>query len=103
MFRTPLKRFKDYTKEKNLWVYILFLGKDQEFIIDNIKGKILEKFDFLPNSFRVQKVLYRLEQGEYIKKGKFKSKKAFTTTEKGKEELQKLIFYTEELLDKLKK
>jgi predicted transcriptional regulator len=44
-----------------------------------------------------------LEQGEYIKKGKFKSKKAFITTEKGKEELQNLISYTEELLDKLKK
>ena len=46
MLRTPLKRFKDYTKEKNLWIYILFLGKDQEFITDNIRAKTLEKFDF---------------------------------------------------------
>lgn len=103
MLRTPFKRFKDYTKEKNLWIYILFLGKDQEFIIDNVKAKVLEKFDFLPSSLRVQKVLFRLEKEGYIKKEKLKSKKAFRTTDKGREELQKMISYTEELLDKLKK
>ena len=103
MLRTPLKRFKDYTKEKNLWIYILFLGKDQEFITDNIRAKTLEKFDFLPSFFKTQQVFYRLEQEGYIKKEKFKGKKAYITTDKGREELQKMISYTEELLQKLKK
>ena len=103
MLRTPFKRFKDSTKEKNLWVYILFLGKDQEFIKDYIRAGILEKFDFLPNFFTVQKVLYRLEQEGYIQKEKLKGKKAYKTTEKGKEELQKMLSYTIELAEKLNK
>ena len=42
-------------------------------------------------------------QEGYIKKERFQSKKAYRTTEKGKEELQKMISYTEDLLEKLKK
>lgn len=103
MLRTPLKRFKDSTKEKNLWVYILFLGKDQEFIKDHLRAKILEKFDFLPSYLRMQKVYYTLEQEGYIQKERLQSKKAYRTTKKGKEELQKMISYSEELVEKLKK
>ncbi|MDD3046528.1 MAG: PadR family transcriptional regulator [Candidatus Pacebacteria bacterium] len=103
MIRTPIKRFKDFTKERNLWIYILFLGKDQEIIRDTLNAKILEKFDFLPNSFKREKVLFELEQDGFIVKERFQSKKAYKTTEKGKEELQKMITYTEELLEKLKK
>ena len=103
MSRTPIQRFKDFTKERNLWVYILFLGKDQEVIKDSLNAKILEKFNFLPNFFKKKKVLYTLEQEGYIKKERFQSKKAYSTTEKGKEELQKMISYTEDLLEKLKK
>ncbi|MDD3084999.1 MAG: hypothetical protein PHU32_03900 [Candidatus ainarchaeum sp.] len=103
MSRTPLTRFKDFTKERNLWIYVLFLGKDQEFIKDHLRAKILEKFDFLPNYLRMQKVYYTLEQEGYIQKERFQSKKAYRTTEKGKEELQKMISHTEDLLEKLKK
>ena len=103
MSRTPRKRFKDFTKERNLWVYILFLGKDQEVTKDSLNAKILEKFDFLPNFLQKQKVFYTLMQEGYIKKERFQSKKAYKTTEKGKEELQKMISYTEDLLEKLKK
>jgi len=103
MLRTPFQRFKEHTKEKNLWVYILFLGKDQDVIRDNLKTNILEKFDFLPGFFLVQKVLYRLESEGFIEKKKFKSKKAYRTTEKGKEELQKMVSYTEKLVEDLKK
>ena len=103
MLRTPFKRFKDSTKEKNLWVYILFLGKDQEFIKDKVRVTILEKFDFLPNFFTVEKVFYRLEQDGFIQKEKLKGKKAYRTTEKGKEELEKLLSYTIELIEKLSK
>ncbi|MDD4358639.1 MAG: hypothetical protein PHY30_02370 [Candidatus Pacebacteria bacterium] len=103
MPRTPFQRFKDSTKEKNLWIYILFLGKDQEVIKDKFKSLALEKFDFLPSFFRMQKVFYRLESEGYIEKKKFKGQKAYITTEKGKEELKKMISYTEEFLEKLKK
>jgi hypothetical protein len=103
MLRTPFQRFKDTTKKKNLWIYVLFLGKDQEVVKDKLKALVLEKFDFLPSFFRTQKVLYRLEQEGYIEKKKFKGQKAYITTEKGKEELQKMISYTEELSEKLKK
>lgn len=103
MLRTPFQRFKDSTKEKNLWLYILFLGKDQEVAKDSLKATILEKFDFLPSFLRIQKVLYRLEQDGYIAKERFKGKKAYIATDKGREELQKMISYTEELLDKFKK
>lgn len=103
MLRTPFQRFKDSTKEKNLWIYLIALGKDQEVVRDSLKALVLEKFDFLPGFFRLQKVFHRLESEGYIEKRKFKSKKAYISTEKGKEELQKMINYTEELLDKLKK
>ena len=57
----------------------------------------------MPNFFTVQKVLYRLEQEGYIQKEKLKGKKAYKTTEKGKEELQKMLSYTIELAEKLNK
>jgi DNA-binding PadR family transcriptional regulator len=103
MLRTPLTRFKESTKDKNLWVYILFLGKDEEVIRADLGKLLLEKFDFLPNAFRMKKVFYRLHSDGYITKERYKSQKAYKTTEKGKEELQKMISYTEELLEKLKK
>jgi len=103
MLRTPFQRLKDTTKDKNLWIYILFLGKDQEVIRDDIKKSVLEKFDFLPSFLRIQKVFYRLESEGYVSKERFKSKKAYKTTEKGREELQKMISYTKELLERLNK
>lgn len=103
MLRTPLQRLKDTTKKKNLWLYILTLGKDQEVINEKVRSLLLEEYDFLPSVFRTKKVMTRLEGDGYISKERFKSKPAYTATDKGREELEKGISYLEELLEKLKK
>lgn len=103
MARTPIKRFKDTIRKKNLWVYIVYLAKDKEVLKDEVRRLLLEEFDFLPSTLRTRKVLFRLEQDGYISKERYKSKKAYKATEKGIKELEEMISYTEEIVNKLKK
>jgi len=97
----PFERFKKANTEGNLWIYVLSLGKEGE-INDEEVGKIIfEKFGFLPNDILLKSVLYRLKNQGYIKTEKFKGKKAFSTTESGKRELEKMGSLCQELLQKI--
>ena len=98
----PFERFKQLNTEGNLWIYILTLGNQKEEIPDeNVKRLVFENFGFLPSGLLVATVLYRLRREGYIKSERFKGKKAFTTTEKGVKEFEKMKNFSKELLDKL--
>ncbi|HOA47424.1 MAG TPA: hypothetical protein P5570_01135 [Candidatus Paceibacterota bacterium] len=100
---SPFERFKKSNTEGNLWIYILALGKNEVVPDENVKKLIFEKFGFLPDSFLVNRVLYRLRQGKYIETERFKGKKAYKTTEDGLRELEKMKVFCQDLLQKILK
>lgn len=97
----PLNRFISTITEGNLWTYILSLGLEKEIQEKEVSGLIFDKFGFLPNEFLIKTVLFRLRSQGYIKAEKYKGEKAFSTTDKGKEELRRMKKYSEDLLQKL--
>jgi len=97
----PFNRFISTITEGNLWTYVLSLGMEREIQDREVSGAIFEKFGFLPNDLLIKTVLFRLRSQGYIKNEKYKGEKAFTTTDKGKEELRKMKKFCEELLQKL--
>lgn len=103
MIRTPLQRLKEKTQGKNLWLYILYLAQDKEVKRKDVKRLIFEDFGFLVNPLLIRSVFYRLNSEGYVEKERFQSEKAYSTTEKGKEELKNGISYLKELMEKLEK
>ena len=99
----PIERFKNSFQEGNLWIYILSLGREVEVKERDVTRLIFEKFGFLPDSFLVNRVLYRLRQGKYIETERFKGKKAYKTTEDGLRELEKMKVFCQDLLQKILK
>lgn len=97
----PFERFKKLNTKGNLWIYILFLGKEQEIPNKDIRRLIFEKFGFLPGRFLTTRVLYRLKSQGYISKEKYKGKKAYKTTKEGIAELKKMKEFCRELLEKI--
>jgi DNA-binding PadR family transcriptional regulator len=97
----PLNRFTETITGGNLWIYILFLGIEREMQDKEVSGLIFDKFGFLPSELLIKAVLFRLRSQGYIQTEKYKGEKAFSTTDKGKEELRKMKKFTEELLQKL--
>jgi len=97
----PFERFKKSNTEGNLWIYILSLGKEREIARDEVRRLIFEKFGFLPGKLLVSRVLFRLQSQGYIKKEKYKGKRAFSTTDKGKKELEKMKKFCQELLERV--
>jgi len=97
----PFERFKKLNTEGNLWVYVLSLGKEKEICDEEAGRLIFERFGFLPSNLLVKRILYRLRKQEYIKTEKYKGKKAYSTTGKCAEELEKMRRFSQELLQKI--
>ncbi len=97
----PFQRFKQSNTENNLWIYILTLGKEREITNEEVRNLIFERFRFLPGKLLTTRVLYRLKSQGYIKKEKFKGKTAFSTTKKGRNELERMKDFVEKLLESL--
>jgi len=97
----PFERFKKLNTEGNLWIYVLSLGKEEEICDENVRRLIFEKFGFLSGNLLVKRVLYRLRKQGYIKTEKYKGKKAYSTTEEGKKELEKMREFSQTLLQKI--
>jgi len=97
----PFERFKKLNTEGNLWIYILSLGKEDVICDEEIRKLIFEKFGFLPGNLLIKSVLYRLRRQDYIKTERYKGKRAYITTEKGKRELERMRDFFQQLLQKI--
>jgi DNA-binding PadR family transcriptional regulator len=97
----PINRFIETTTRGNLWIYVLSLGIEREVQDKEVSGLIFDKFGFLPSELLIKTILFRLKSQGYIKIEKYKGEKAFSTTDKGKEELRKMKKFSEDLLQKL--
>lgn len=96
----PFIRFKSNTTGGNLWIYILLLGTERDIITEEVRRLVFERFDFLPNEITTKTVLFRLQNSGYIEKTKFQGNDAYKTTDKGKQELEKMKRFAQELLAK---
>ena len=97
----PIDRFKKTNTEGNLWIYILSLGKGQEVVSDQLPGLIFEKFGFLPGGILTSLVLLRLKRQGLVTSERNAGKKAYKTTQKGSDELQKAREFCQDLLEKI--
>lgn len=97
----PFERFKKLNTEGNLWIFVLTLGKEGDVCDDEARQLIFERFGFLPGNILLKTVLYRLRREGYLETTKYKGKKAFRTTEKGKRELEKAMEFCKKLLEKI--
>jgi len=97
----PFERFKKSNTEGNLWIYILELGKEGETPDEEVTKLVFEKFGFLPGELITSSVLYKLRRGGFIKSEKFQGKKAFSTTEEGRRELEKMRGFCQGILEKI--
>jgi len=97
----PFERFQKLNTEGNLWIYVLALSKDEEIPDDEVGRLIFEKFGFLPGNILLKSVLYRLRRQGYIKTERYKGKRAYSSTEEGRKELEKMRNFCQELLQKI--
>lgn len=97
----PFERFQKLNTEGNLWVYVLALGKEEEICDENVRRLIFEKFGFLAGNLLLKSVLYRLRRQGYIKTERYKGKRAYSTTDEGRKELEKMRNFCQELLQKI--
>jgi len=97
----PIKRFNNSITEGNLWIYVLALAKEVEIKEEDVNRLIFEKFGFLPSLLTIKTVMFRLKKDGYISKEKLAGKKAYKTSEEGREELGKMREKCQELLQKI--
>jgi DNA-binding PadR family transcriptional regulator len=97
----PFERFKKTNTEGNLWIYVLELGKEGETPDSDVTKLVFEKFGFLPGELLTGSVLYKLRRDGFIKTEKFQGKKAFSITEEGKKELEKMRKFCQGILEKI--
>jgi DNA-binding transcriptional regulator PaaX len=98
----PFERFKISTTQGNLWIYLISLAKDQTICDDEARRMIFEKFGFLPNDLSIRNVIFKLKRDGYIKPEKFKGKRAFSATNKGLMEVDKMkVFIRDSLFPKI--
>mgnify|MGYP001059977810 CR=1 FL=1 len=97
----PIERAKKFITEENLWIYLLTLAKDQEVPEEKAREMIFEKFGFLPSLFLTKRVIFLLKKDGYLKKEKYLGKNAFSTTEKGKKEIEEFKKFLKEISEKI--
>ncbi|MCD6147827.1 hypothetical protein J7J18_00435 [bacterium] len=97
----PFERFRKLNTEGNLWIYVLALGKDDIVCEEEVRKLIFERFGFLPGTILLKTVLYRLKRKDYIKSERYKGKRAYRTTERGKKELTKTVEFCQQLIEKI--
>ena len=98
----PFERYQKLNTTGNLWIYILFLGKNREVIKSDARKLVFEKFEFLPGRILTSRVINRLQSQGYVSSEKFQGKKAYKTTEEGMKELGKMKAFSQELVEKTK-
>jgi len=98
----PLERLKRSNTKENLWIYILYLLKEENAYAWKILELIKKKFNFKPGRITPYRVLYRLEKNALVKSKMQERRRIYRITKKGEEELKRAKGFYKEILKKLK-
>jgi len=86
---TPYERFIKTNTKENLWIYILIILKRGPHYAWDTYSVIEKEFGFKPGSITPYRVLYRLEEQNYVESEKINRKRIYKITALGEKELQK--------------
>lgn len=87
--REPVERLKEKIEKENLWLFILHTLKRREHYGYEIRGKIEKEFGFLSGNVTAYKVLYLLENNDYVYKKVKENRSYYFITKKGLEQVKK--------------
>ena len=85
----PFERLQKSNTTDNLWLYILSLAKKRPVYAYKLQKDIKERFGFQTGKITPYRVLYRLEQGGFVKSKLEQRRRFYEITAKGKGELKK--------------
>ncbi|MDD2274391.1 MAG: PadR family transcriptional regulator [Candidatus Pacebacteria bacterium] len=86
---TPYERFIKTNTKENLWIYILIILKRGPHYAWDMYSVIEKEFGFKPGSITPYRVLYRLEEQNYVESEKINRKRIYKITALGEKELEK--------------
>lgn len=97
----PRERLKKSNTIENLWIYILSLLKKERVYAWEIPALIEKKFNFKPGRITPYRVLYRLENQNFVKSKVEERRRIYQITEKGKRELELAKEFYREIIRKI--
>ena len=89
MVKEPVERLKEKILKENLWVFIFKLLKDEDGYAYDLRKRIQNEFGFLVGNVTSYKVLYLLEEDDYVRSYSEGRRKYYKITEKGLNQLDK--------------
>lgn len=98
---TPFERLTKSNTKENLWIYILSMLKKQSHYAWDLHSLIEKEYGFKPGNITPYRVLYRLEEQEFVKSEPEERRVVYKITEKGKKELDKVKTFYLEILKKI--
>ena len=84
--RQPIERLEEKLLKENLWLFLMILLSEKKRHRTELRSLIEKRFHFLPGQVTSYKVLFLLEQGNYVKKD---NDKYYHATKKGIEQMKK--------------
>lgn len=101
----PSKRLEEKLTKENLWLYILALLKDKDMYGYELRAAIKSRFGFMPGNVTAYRVLYALKRRGMVstldKQVDGRTRRYYTLTKSGKEELEKGKAVLKKILSKL--
>lgn len=89
MVREPIERLKEKVLKENLWIFIFKVLKGKDEYAYELRKSIEREFGFLSGNVTGYKVLYLLENDDYVKSYVKGRRKYYKLTEKGVKQLEK--------------
>ena len=97
----PIERLKKSNTKENLWLYILFLLKNEKTHAWKLRSLIEEKFGFKPGQITAYRVLYRLEKEGFVKSKMEERRRIYKITKRGEQGLASAKKFYKDILNKL--
>lgn len=84
----PSERLREKIEKENLWLFVLSILKGGRMNARDLRGLIRKRFSFVYGNVTAYKVLYLLENGNYVKSEKSGKFVFYEITKKGMAELK---------------
>jgi DNA-binding PadR family transcriptional regulator len=96
----PFLHLQKTNTKDNLWIYILLLLQKKEVYGWELPQMIENKYGFKPGKITPYRVLYRLEEDDFVESKAEQRRRVYKITQKGVEELEKAKNFYQGLFNK---